>query len=254
MLSGPPLPEHPELRSVAEAFETAKISGEILDANWCVVFISSEEARIIGVEPSEVGRFYGKGLPRRQLEDAEYWATTDDSSRDRWKLNVPIMRNYLEPGGHVFDAVFGPLASAAARVEAGEPHVWRVAVPEDRGDIVFDDAIRGEVRFPGDAMDDFILVRTDGSPTYNYATVVDDWMMEMTHIIRGDDHLSNTPRQIVVFEALEAPVPTFAHMSLIFGTDGKRLSKRHGATAVGDYQDQGILTAAMRNFLALLGW
>jgi class 3 adenylate cyclase len=118
MLSGPPLPEHPELRSIAEAFETAKISGEILDANWCVVFISSEEARIIGVEPSEVGRFYGKGLPRRQLEDAEYWATTDDSSRDWWKLNVPIMRNYLEPGS-AFDAVFGPLASAAARVEPG---------------------------------------------------------------------------------------------------------------------------------------
>src|SRR6186997_1472171 len=106
MPSGPPLPEHPELRSVAEAFETAGISGEILDAQWRVVFISSEEARIIGVEPSEVGRFYGKGLPRRQLEDAEYWATTDDSSRDWWKLNVPIMRNYLERGDDAFDAVF----------------------------------------------------------------------------------------------------------------------------------------------------
>jgi class 3 adenylate cyclase len=107
MPSGPPLPEHPELRSIAEAFETAKISGEILDANWCVVFISSEEARIVGVEPSEVGRFYGKGLPRRQLEDAEYWATTDDSSREWWKLNVPIMRNHLEPGGDALDSVFG---------------------------------------------------------------------------------------------------------------------------------------------------
>jgi class 3 adenylate cyclase len=121
MPSGPPLPEHPELRSVAEAFETAGISGEILDAQWRVVFISSEEARIIGVEPSEVGRFYGKGLPRRQLEDAEYWATTDDSSRDWWKLNVPIMRNYLERGDDAFDAVFGPLAKAAARIEPGKP-------------------------------------------------------------------------------------------------------------------------------------
>ncbi len=147
-----------------------------------------------------------------------------------------------------------PAADAAGRVEAGEPHVWRVAVPEDRGDIVFDDAIRGEVRFPGDAMDDFILVRTDGSPTYNFATVVDDWMMEMTHIIRGDDHLSNTPRQIVVFEALEAPVPVFAHMSLIFGADGKRLSKRHGATSVESYRDEGILSEALLNYLALLGW
>ena len=147
-----------------------------------------------------------------------------------------------------------PVAEAARRVAAGEPHVWRVAVPEDRGDIVFEDAIKGEVRFPGDAMDDFVLVRTDGSPTYNYATVVDDWMMEMTHIIRGDDHLSNTPRQIVVYEALEAPVPTFAHMSLIFGADGKRLSKRHGATSVESYRDEGILSEALLNYLALLGW
>ena len=89
-------------------------------------------------------------------------------------------------------------------------------------------------------MDDFILVRTDGSPTYNFATVVDDWQMGITHIIRGDDHLSNTPRQIIVYEALGAPVPEFAHMSLIFGADGKRLSKRHGATSVEAYRGGGL--------------
>jgi class 3 adenylate cyclase len=121
MSAGPPLPEHPELRSVAEALELAGISGEILDANWCLVFISSEEARIIGVEPSEVDRFYGKGLPRRQLEDAQYYATTDESSRDWWKLNVPMMRASLDPDHPAFDAVFGPLAKAAARVPPGEP-------------------------------------------------------------------------------------------------------------------------------------
>jgi glutamyl-tRNA synthetase len=143
---------------------------------------------------------------------------------------------------------------ASARIDAGEPHVWRVMVPDERGDIVIDDAIRGETRFPIDAMDDFILVRTDGTPTYMFATVVDDWEMGMTHIIRGDDHLSNTPRQVVVYEALEAPVPTFAHMSLIFGTDGKRLSKRHGATSVESYRDEGFLPEAMLNYLALLGW
>jgi glutamyl-tRNA synthetase len=147
-----------------------------------------------------------------------------------------------------------PPDEAADRIAAGEPHVWRVAVPEDRGDIVFQDAIRGEVRFPRDAMDDFILVRSDGTPTYNYATVVDDWMMQMTHIIRGDDHLSNTPRQIMVYEALEAPVPVFGHMSLIFGADGKRLSKRHGATSVESYRDEGILAEALLNYLSLLGW
>jgi class 3 adenylate cyclase len=121
MPDGPPLPEHPELRSIAEAFETAGISGEILDAQWRLVFISSEEARIVGVDPAEVGRFYGKGLPRRQLEDGQYWATTDDSSADWWKLNVPIMRRYLAPDSDAFEAVFGPLAKAAARIEPGPP-------------------------------------------------------------------------------------------------------------------------------------
>jgi glutamyl-tRNA synthetase len=146
------------------------------------------------------------------------------------------------------------LSVVAERIAAGEPHVWRVAVPEDRGDIVIDDLIRGETTFPGDAMDDFILARTDGSATYNFATVVDDWTMGMTHIIRGDDHLSNTPRQVIVYEALEAPVPRFAHMSLIFGADGRRLSKRHGATSVEAYADEGILPEALLNYLALLGW
>jgi len=143
---------------------------------------------------------------------------------------------------------------ATERVAAGEPHVWRVAVPEDRGDILVDDLIRGETRFPGEAMDDFILVRTDGTATYNFATVVDDWTMGMTHIIRGDDHLSNTPRQVVVYEALEAPVPQFAHMSMIFGADGKRLSKRHGATSVEAYAEEGFLPEALLNYLSLLGW
>ncbi len=132
-----------------------------------------------------------------------------------------------------------PAEEVAERIAAGEPHVWRVKVPEDRGDITIDDVIRGEVSWPGDMMDDFIIARTDGSATYNFATVVDDWQMGMTHIIRGDDHLSNTPRQIIVYEALEAPVPQFAHMSLIFGADGKRLSKRHGATSVEAYARRG---------------
>ncbi len=143
---------------------------------------------------------------------------------------------------------------ADARIMAGEPHVWRVRVPENRGDVVIDDVIRGEVTWPAESMDDFILVRTDATPTYMFATVVDDWKMGITHIIRGDDHLSNTPRQIAVYEALGAPVPLFAHMGLIFGADGKRLSKRHGATSVVAYAEQGYLSEALLNYLALLGW
>jgi class 3 adenylate cyclase len=120
MRAGPPLPEHPELRSIAETLETTAMSGEILDANWQIVFISTEEARIVGVDPSDVGRFYGKSLTRRQLEDVRYWATTEASSADWWRTNVPIMRNYLRAGDEAFEEVFGPFAGAAARVEPGE--------------------------------------------------------------------------------------------------------------------------------------
>lgn len=144
--------------------------------------------------------------------------------------------------------------TAVARVAAGEPHVWRLSVPEDRTEVAFDDAIRGHMSFPADALDDFVLVRTDGTPTYNYATVVDDALMEITHVVRGDDHLSNTPRQILVFEALGHEVPVFAHLSMILGADGKRLSKRHGAASVEAYREEGFLPEAVLNYLALLGW
>ncbi len=145
-------------------------------------------------------------------------------------------------------------AEAARRIEAGEPHVWRLKVPENHGPIEFDDAVYGHVSFPADVMDDMILVRTDGSPTYNFAVVCDDTNMGITHVIRGDDHLSNTPRQILIYEALGAKTPTFAHLSMILGPDGKKLSKRHGATSVEEYRDRGYLPDAMVNFLALLGW
>lgn len=142
----------------------------------------------------------------------------------------------------------------AIRLDAGHPHVWRLAVPEDRGDIVVDDAVRGETVFPASAMDDFVLVRSDGTPTYNFATVVDDAEMEISHVIRGDDHLSNTPRQVLVFEALGHAVPRFAHLSMIWGADGKKLSKRHGATSVEQFAEEGYLPEALLNYLALLGW
>ncbi|MDA3935396.1 MAG: glutamate--tRNA ligase, partial [Actinomycetota bacterium] len=142
----------------------------------------------------------------------------------------------------------------AARLERGDEHVWRLAVPLERDDVTFVDAIRGETTFPVGSLDDFILVRSDGSPTYNFATVVDDANMMISHVVRGDDHLSNTPRQILVFEALGHEVPTFAHLSMIWGADGKRLSKRHGATSVEAYRDLGYLPEALLNYLSLQGW
>ncbi len=143
---------------------------------------------------------------------------------------------------------------ARARIEAGEPYVLRIKVPEDRGDVVIHDAVHGDVTFNARELDDFVIFRSDGTPTYNFATVVDDAAMGITHVIRGDDHLSNTPRQVMVYEALGAPVPTFAHISMILGDDGKKLSKRHGATNVEEYRDQGYLSDAFVNYLALLGW
>ena len=144
--------------------------------------------------------------------------------------------------------------AASDRIHSGEAHAWRLRVPEDRGDVVFTDTIRGSSVFRAATLDDLVVVRSDGTPTYNFATVVDDVSMEITDVIRGDDHLSNTPRQILLFEALGATPPRFAHLSMIWGPDGKRLSKRHGATSVEAYRDLGYLPDALVNYLALLGW
>ena len=145
-------------------------------------------------------------------------------------------------------------AEAKARIEAGEKYVLRIKVPADRGDVVIHDAVHGDVTFDAKELDDFVIFRSDGTPTYNFATVVDDAAMGITHVIRGDDHLSNTPRQVMVYEALGAPVPVFAHISMILGADGKKLSKRHGATSVEEFRDEGYLPDAFVNYLALLGW
>ena len=151
-------------------------------------------------------------------------------------------------------AAAAPTQRRLGRIDAGEPNVLRIKVPEDRGDVVVRDAVHGDVTFAARELDDFVIQRTDGTPTYNFATVVDDAAMGITHVIRGDDHLSNTPRQVIVYEALGAPVPTFAHISMILGADGKKLSKRHGATNVEEYRDAGYLSDAFVNYLALLGW
>ena len=139
-----------------------------------------------------------------------------------------------------------------ARAHAGKPFTLRFAVPD--GVTAWDDAVHERLEIPNAGIDDFIILRTDGTPIYNMAVVSDDVAMRITHVIRGDDHISNTPRQILIYQALEKPLPVFAHVPMILGSDGKRLSKRHGATAVGEYEKLGILPAALRNFLALLGW
>ncbi|MFH2034122.1 MAG: glutamate--tRNA ligase [Candidatus Margulisiibacteriota bacterium] len=135
----------------------------------------------------------------------------------------------------------------------GKPYVVRFKMPQGRK-IVVADMVRGDVEFNTDLLDDFVIMKSDGFPTYNFAAVVDDHLMEISHIIRGDDHLSNTPRQIVLYEAFGWDLPKFAHIPMILGKDKARMSKRHGATSVIVYRDMGYLPEAMLNYIARLGW
>ena len=138
-------------------------------------------------------------------------------------------------------------------VDASLPHVVRFLNPE-QGDVTIDDLIRGRIVVANNELDDLIIRRTDGSPTYNLSVVVDDHDMGITHVIRGDDHINNTPRQINMFEAMDWPVPAFGHVPMILGDDGARLSKRHGAVNVMQYQKDGFLPEALLNYLVRLGW
>ena len=134
-----------------------------------------------------------------------------------------------------------------------EPFVLRFRNPVD-GAVVFDDLVRGTLTISNDELDDLVIVRSDGTPTYNFTVVVDDWDMKITHVIRGDDHINNTPRQINILEALGATPPIYAHVSMILGDDGARLSKRHGAVSVMQYREEGFLPEALLNYLVRLGW
>ncbi len=148
-------------------------------------------------------------------------------------------------------------AESARRAEAGEPFAVRLAIPDHP--LRFTDIVRGEVEFAADTVSDPVIVRSSvdgqpGMPVYNYVVTIDDALMKITHVIRGDDHISNTPRQVAVYEAFGWAVPKFAHLSTILGADRERLSKRHGATSVASFREMGILPEALVNYLALLGW
>lgn len=133
------------------------------------------------------------------------------------------------------------------------PHVVRFRAPQG-GEVAFDDLIKGRIAFPAEELDDLVIQRTDGTPTYNFCVVIDDASMRITMVIRGDDHVNNTPRQIQLYQALGFPVPQFAHVPMILGADKARLSKRHGATSVIAYRDMGFLPEALLNYLVRLGW
>ena len=210
----------------------------------------------LGMTPDE-GPFFQSKERARHLEDAARLVTDGHAYRcfcgpeavrhdrtaadqDGGRYRYPRTCLGLAPG------------DSDRRAAAGEPFAIRVRVPERP--IAWDDAVHGPTSFDGSTLEDFVIVRSDGTPTYPVSVVSDDIAMGITDVVRGDDHISNTPKQIVLYEALGANVPRFAHLPLILGADKKRLSKRHGAISVLEYREAGYLAEAMFNFLALLGW
>lgn len=200
--------------------------------------------------------YQGANIARHQ-EDAERLITTGSAYRDfSTAAEIEAERAAVEAAGGIyrFDRnranLDGPVE--AEKLAEGLPYAIRFKVPE--GSTAWDDLVHGTITFENSEIEDFVILRSDRTPVYNMAVVSDDIDMQISVVMRGDDHISNTPKQILLYEALGVPVPRFAHVPMILGEDGKKLSKRHGATAVSDYQYKGLLPSAMVNFLALMGW
>lgn len=212
--------------------------------------------RWLGITWDEGPLFQGANAPRHRA-DAERLLAAGTAYRcfcTREELDAQRASSEQAGSGFRYSGRCRGLSASEieSRTAARTPYTIRLAMPDT--ELAWDDAVHGRISFQGRDLDDFVILRSDGTAIYNLAVVSDDIEMRITHVIRGDDHVSNTPRQIALYRALGQPEPVFAHVPMILGTDGKKLSKRHGATAVGDYQDLGIFPAAMRNFLALLGW
>ncbi len=169
---------------------------------------------------------------------------------------VEAMRERLRAAGEKprYDGTWRPEpGKALPEVPAGRKPVVRFKNPLD-GEVSWDDVVKGTITIANKEMDDLVIARPDGTPTYNFCVAVDDWDMQITHVLRGDDHVNNTPRQINILRAIGAPLPLYGHLPMILGPDGEKLSKRHGAVSVMDYPAQGYLPEAMLNYLARLGW
>jgi glutamyl-tRNA synthetase len=215
-----------------------------------------EGLRWLGMEWDEEIVFQGANVARHKA-DAEQLVATGTAYRDfttvaeldRLRAEAELRKEPFQ-----FDRRMASWTDAeiAAKLAAGEPYTIRFRVPE--GTTSWEDIVHGRIAFENKDIEDFIVLRSDGTPIYNLAVVSDDIAMGITIVMRGDDHISNTPKQILLYQALGAPLPQFAHVPMIHGADGKKLSKRRDAAAVGDWEFKGILPTAMTNFLSLLGW
>jgi nondiscriminating glutamyl-tRNA synthetase len=223
-----------------------------------------EDLRWLGLDWTEGPQIGGPYAPYRQSERMEIYqqhtdqllaeskayrcfCTTEELEQER-QLALQQHRTQVYSGKCRNLAA----SEASSRVAAGETFAVRLAVPD--APLRFHDIVRGDVEFASEAVGDFILVRSSGIPVYNYVVTIDDALMRITHVIRGDDHISNTPRQVAIYQAFGWSLPEFAHLSTILGSDRERLSKRHGATSVASFREMGILPQALTNYLALLGW
>jgi glutamyl-tRNA synthetase len=192
---------------------------------------------------------YDKYLQQLLNEDKAYrcFCTKDELEADRRKAEAEHrIYRYAGTCAHLSPQ------QIEANLAEGKPYVIRLRIPKE--DVVVHDLIRGDVQFKTEEFDDFVIARQNGIPIYNFATVIDDALMHITHIIRAEEHLSNTPRQVFIYRALGFDVPQFAHVSLILAPDHSKLSKRHGAVSVGEYRLEGYLPEALINYLVLLGW
>src|SRR5688572_28998006 len=209
----------------------------------------------LGLEWDEGPFFQMKRLARyrevaEQLIAADH-AYYDYMSREELEaLRQEQLKNNLKPR---YDGRWRPERAKGKTPPRDRPPVVRFRTPEE-GEVGWNDLVKGPISFPNAELDDLVLLRADGVPTYNFGVVVDDLDMNITHVIRGDDHVNNTPRQIHIFRALQKDLPAFAHVPMILGADGERLSKRHGAVSVTQYRDEGYLPEALVNYLARLGW
>ncbi|MSO96401.1 MAG: glutamate--tRNA ligase [Thermoleophilia bacterium] len=206
--------------------------------NWLFARSYSGEC-LLRIENTDTGREVAESV--EQIERSLRWLGIEWDGETRFQL----------------DGAERCRTEAARLVAEGRAYeddgAIRIRMPEE-GVVGWDDAVKGRIEFPADQLEDMVILRSDGRPVYNFASPVDDWVDGITHVIRGDDHVSNTPKQIVVLRALGADLPVYAHAPNVFGEDGKKLSKRHGAVSVGEFREAGYIAPALMNFLALLGW
>jgi glutamyl-tRNA synthetase len=206
--------------------------------NWLYARHEGGEFRL-RIENTDTGREVAEAT--EQIQESLRWLGLD------WDGEVTFQLDRMERCGEEARRL---VAEGKAYEDEG---AIRMRMP-DEGTTAWDDLIRGRIEWENERLDDLVLVRADGRPTYNFASPVEDWLDGITHVLRGDDHISNTPRQIQILEALAAPLPEYGHLANILGPDGKKLSKRHGATSVEEFRAQGYIPEALVNFLALLGW